>query len=430
VPTGGNYFINGGTGAGNTLDLSLLPSYSTLNLESPAPQQLGAGNGSVTVVAGTIQKVIASPSGSTLQAGPSNITLVGTGPGNDMLEAGTGTQTLIAGTGDDTLVGGIGTDNLKGGASPVTFVPGEGSDTLTTQLTSPGNTLSYQGAPAGAEINLSGQLVPIPQLVAIPNVAPPPFAGTLNPNQAIGGWGATVSLSGAQISQVIGSSQADLFVTGSTPESIFGNGGNDLFLITSGGNTLTAGANSVSRFVLDAPGINVINGNGGSNAVGHSIVDFSLAPGPTGVVVNLQQGAATGGFGGSQSLSGIQMVVGTNYPDTLVAGASGQTLIGLKAQVPPPQVGGDSLVAAPVGGDTLMSDGNGDDTFCAQSSCNGGQTVTGGNTMMGGTGIDTFYAVNSQVDTIQGGSGGALDNAYVDQADIVTGIPPNQVHRQ
>ena len=67
--SGGNYLITGGTGT-NTLDLSLLPSYSSLNLGSPAPQVLGNGDGSVTVAPGTIQKVIASPSGSTLQAGP------------------------------------------------------------------------------------------------------------------------------------------------------------------------------------------------------------------------------------------------------------------------------------------------------------------------------------------------------------------------
>ena len=68
----------------------------------------------LVVAPGTIQKVIASPSGSTLQAGPGNITLVG-GQGNDWLAAGTGNQTLIAGSGNDTLVGGIGTDNLEGG---------------------------------------------------------------------------------------------------------------------------------------------------------------------------------------------------------------------------------------------------------------------------------------------------------------------------
>ena len=69
VPSGGNYFITGGTGT-NTLDLSLLPSYSTLNLGSPARSCSGTGTVSLTVAPGTIQKVIASPSGSTLQAGP------------------------------------------------------------------------------------------------------------------------------------------------------------------------------------------------------------------------------------------------------------------------------------------------------------------------------------------------------------------------
>ena len=55
VPSGGNYLITGGTGT-NTLDLSLLPSYSTLNLGSPAPQLLGNGDGTVTVAPGTISE--------------------------------------------------------------------------------------------------------------------------------------------------------------------------------------------------------------------------------------------------------------------------------------------------------------------------------------------------------------------------------------
>ena len=46
MPTGGNDVIHGGTGS-NTLDLSLLPSYSTFNLGSAAPQQLGTGDGTL-----------------------------------------------------------------------------------------------------------------------------------------------------------------------------------------------------------------------------------------------------------------------------------------------------------------------------------------------------------------------------------------------
>jgi hypothetical protein len=413
LPTGGNDVITGGSGA-NTLDLSLLPSYSTFNLGSAAVQQLGAGNGTLAVVPGTIQKVIASPAGSTLQAGPGNITLMG-GQGNDWLAAGTGTQMLIAGTGADTLVGGNGNDTLEGGTQPVTFVPGQGSDTLTSAMSSPGNILSYQGAPGGALINLSND-----GTLTIPSG---PFAGfSPNGNSAEGGWGATVDLTNAKIKTVMGSSAADTFITGSTPVSITGNGGSDLFVVNSGGNTLTAGPGSPT-FLFNASGGNIINGGG------NATVDFSLAP--AFVTVNLQsvsvspqKGVATGGFGGTQTLTGIQNVVGTNFADVLIGAGKGETLTGLNSQCTTPVPCADLLQAGPSGGDILQASGSA--TFCAQVGCHGMTQAQGGNTMTGGAGASTFFAQNGGKDTI---TGHGIDTAYVDAGlDAVIGIPPQNVN--
>ena len=396
VLTGGDDSVNGGGGS-NTLDLSELPGFTTFNLGLHAKQFLGAGAGSVTVTPGTIQKVIASPGGSALQAGPGNITLVG-GPGNDWLAAGTGNDTLIGGGGNDTLIAGIGTDNLQGGAQPVTFVPGQGTDVLTSQLSGPGNTLSYSGVPVGARINLSSQLVSVP-----PNE---PFAGTVLPAEtASGGWGANVDLSGAEINRVIGSSAADIFVTGSGASTVSGNGGNDLFVVTGGNNTLTAGNGSASRFLFEGGGSNVIHGGG------KATVDFSQAP--SGVTVDLQHGQATGGFGGLQALTGVFNITGSQFNDVLVAGAPGGEIIGLN--------GNDLLQAGPSGGNLLVGDGSGNDTFCAQNSCaRGGTSAHGGDTMLGGSGDDTFFALNGSVDTINGGGG--FNSAHYDNFDHVTNI--------
>jgi hypothetical protein len=397
VLTGGNDVINGTTGS-NTLDLSLLPGVTTLNLGLSTPQLLGATAGTVAVVPGTVQQVIASPGGSNLQAGPGNITLVG-GPGNDWLAAGSGTQRLIGGGGIDTLIAGVGTDELDGGAQPVTFIPGQGTDTLTSQMTSPGNTLSYAGVPSGAMVNLSNQVYSVP--------AGEPFAGTsLNPDQATGGWGAMVTLIGAEIGNVVGSPGADIFVTGSSGDTVAGNGGADLFVVTGGNNTLTAGAGSASRFLFDAAGSNIINGGGLSTA------DFSLAP--AGVKVNLQQGQATGGFGGLEAISGFVNVIGSNFNDVLVAGARGGQLTGLD--------GNDLLQSGPAGGNVLVGGGNGNDTFCAAAVCAVSGTVAGGgDSMLGSSGDDTFFARNGVSDSINGGGG---DNAaQVDAAlDHVTNI--------
>ena len=117
-------------------------------------------------------------------------------------------------------------------------------------------------------------------------------SSNLAANTAVGGWGATVSLAGAQILQVIGSPEADTFITGSTPVNVPGGGGNDVFVVNSGGNTLTAGTGSASRFLIDATGGNIINGGG------NSTLDFSLAPAGVDVDLSATPEVATGGFGG------------------------------------------------------------------------------------------------------------------------------------
>jgi hypothetical protein len=419
VPSGGDTFVSGGAGAGTTLDLSTLPGFTTLDLGKSYPQNTGAGT--VTVSPNSIHTVVASSGGSHLSAGTGNVTLVG-GPGNDTLAGGNGTQTMIGGGGTDSLIAGVGNQTLQGGAQPVAFVPGgcfpntPCTDTLTSAGS--GNTLDYSaapptanctnpgGPPCGVEVNLSSQLFPVPQNE--------PMGGTvLNSLSATGGNGATADLSKANITAVNGSPQADIVVTGTGGNTINGGGGDDLLVVSGGNNQLTAGANTNSRFLFEGAGNNVINGGG------KATVDFSPST-VGGVTVNLQtgpagaptqNGTASGGFGGFQSLTGVLNAIGTNFNDVLVAGAPGGTMTGLNG-------GGDRLQSGPSGRDTLVSGGSASDEFCAESTCAVGGTVAGGaNTMTGGFGNDTFYALNGAVDTIDGGGG--FNSAHVDPNDII-----------
>jgi hypothetical protein len=416
VLTGGTDFINGGTGS-STLDLSELPSQSEVDLGSSALQFVGSG--SVSIVPGTIETVIAAPDGGQIMAGPGNITLDGSG--NDWLAAGTGTDILNGDGSNDILLGGVGDDTLNGGTDPVTFVPGQGNDTLTSLTT--GNTLSYSGAPDAVHVNLSDDFASVP---TSPQGVTQPFPANtgLKALTATGGWGTgdSVSLVGAGISDVIGTAQPDIFATNSGgDETIDGNGGNDLFLITGNDNVLDAAPGSDSWFIFVGPGANnQIDGGG------NSTVDFAQVTDGDGVVVNLQAGVATGGFGGTQYLSGIQNVIGTfNGVDTLIGDAPGGTLIALNGSQ-------DTLEAGPDGGDTLVALGGGSVTFCADSSCAYSHTVAGGpgNVMLGGSGPSQFFAQNGFADTINGGGGGAggFDIAYVDPQDTIINIPPADVH--
>jgi hypothetical protein len=419
VPTGGDDFIQGGSGT-NTVDLSRLPGSTKLNLGLSGPQALGsAADGTVTLVPDTIQTAIASPAGSTLIGGTGdNVTLMG-GTGPDTLIAGTGSQTLIGGGGNDVLVAGIGNDTLIGGSQAVTFIPGtQGLDTL--QSSRVGNTLSYGNVPAGAtwkrpplnfsggvQVNLSGQQVTIP--VGTHTGTP------LSQLTATGGWGATVDLSGAGVTRFVGSTAADVIVSGNG-DSITGNGPNDLFIVAGQNSTLTAAANSSPTFLFEPTGSNTIHGGG------NATVDFTQAPGipngktTTGVTVNLQAGIASGGgFPGVQALSGVLNINGSLFDDVLIANAPNAVVNG--------EGGNDHLQTGPTGGDTLIGGGFGTDTFCAANSCAAGGTTAGGvntDTLKGGSGVNVFFARNQTVDNIIGV--GSANEAQVDPGDHLTDI--------
>ncbi|HMC39727.1 MAG TPA: hypothetical protein VKI19_08705 [Acidimicrobiales bacterium] len=408
VLTGGIDFISGGTG-GSTLDLSLLPGYTTIDMSS-GPQFLGGpADGGVWILSGNVTTVIASPGGSTILAAANTTTLIG-GPGNDTLKGNIGNETLNGGGGNDTLAAGQGTFTLIGGAQPVVFVPGVGgTDTITSPTT--GNTLSYLGSPSAAEVNLTSSNFSVP--------SGKPFGGTtLQFDTATGGAGATVSLGQAGITNLIGSGGNDIFVVGDGVTAN-GNGGNDLFVIFGGNNTLTAAPGSSSDFLWEGGGSNVIDGGG------NSTVDFSEAP--AGVIVNLQAvptGTAKGGFGGTQTLTGVLNIIGSRFSDILVADQAGATINGLD--------GSDFLEASAFGNDTLISGGSGTDTFCAESSTLAnscakevaGTTAGGNNVMIGGSGNDTFFTVNSATDVVTGGGG---DNfAVTDPVDVIT--DPTRFH--
>jgi hypothetical protein len=281
--------------------------------------------------------------------------------------------------------------------------------------------LSYANAIESVQVNLSNSVFVVP---ASPNGSPDPFAGAvLQPDTASGGFpGTTVSLSGANITNVVGTPEADIFVTGPGYDTINGNSGSDLFVVASSG-TLTAGSGTDSRFLFAGAGSSIINGGGAST------LDFSQAPNP--VDANLQAGSASGGFGGTQTVNGMLDLVGTDITggtpdqsgDQLVGGPQHGTIIGLG-------IDRNFLEAGPNGEDTLISYGSGNDTFCASSSCQvGGTTARGPDTMTGGTGDDIFFARNGQVDTIDGGPPGCaaqnscgFNSAQIDSIDHDTNI--------
>ncbi|WP_428333329.1 NF038122 family metalloprotease [Novosphingobium sp.] len=134
----------------------------------------------------------------------------------------------------------------------------------------------------------------------------------------------------------------DTVTLGNDGENVFGGGGND---------TITGGAGN--DFIEIGRGHASIDGGGGFNTL-------SFADADEGVTVNLGMGTGTGA--GSFTIRNIQEVIGSQYDDTLIAGAAAATLIaGSGEDTLTGGAGNDTLVAG-AGGD-VMTGGGGNNTF-------------------------------------------------------------------
>lgn len=351
--------------------------------------------------------------------------------GNDTL-TGTGGNDVISGLGgNDTLAGLGGDDSLSGG---------EGTDTATF-------------AAAGSGITLS-----------------------LETGSVTGGAG-NDSLSGIEI--VIGSDHADTLTGGSGTDSLYGGGGNDTLISGSGNEYLDGGSGTdtvyfssqneigvtvnlltgsasggwgndtlanfeiVSGTGLDdsitgSSGDDTLYGNGGDDTLagglgndllsggeGTDMASYASAGGA--VTVNLTYGSVTGAAG-TDSLSGVEIVLGGDYNDVMTGGSGSDSLLGGSGNDTFYSGSGNNYFDGGAGTDTLSFASLGSAVTLTLSSNSataasiGLDTVTNienfigsdyGDTMLGGTGNDSFsgglgndsFAGGTGNDVIDGGAG-------------------------
>ncbi|RZJ44890.1 MAG: hemolysin-type calcium-binding protein, partial [Brevundimonas sp.] len=150
--------------------------------------------------------------------------------------------------------------------------------------------------------------------------------------------------------------------------------------VGTGGDDTQSGGGGNDTFVGGA-GNDTITGGGGVNTVTYSAA-------PTGVIVRLNHGdVPNDGFGGVDTISGVQNVSGTAFNDTLIGETGSNTLIG--------GAGYDVLVG--LGGNDILFGGSG-----------------AANEMYGGTGNDTYYTDAN--DTIVELSGEGVDSVVTTQS--------------
>ena len=304
----------------------------------------GSGGGDLIFGAAGDDTLAGDDGGDTLDSGAGNDTLSGDG-GDDSLFGGAGNDTLLGGAGDDRLILESGDDVIDGGA---------GIDTLFVGLATVGVTVDL--GQAGSQTIIAGVLTAT--IGNVENVIGSAFAdditGDASNNVLRGGagddaldggagvdlidlsdaggaltftlqqgGGASVDLSGvglgtdtySNMEGVIGSGFADTLIGSGGDDVLLGQAGNDTLVGGDGGDLLAGGA-----------GDDTLDGGAGLD-----IASFADPGATTGVTVLLDAAGnaiVADGQGGTDTLIGIDGLIGTGFDDSLTGNAGANLLAG------------------------------------------------------------------------------------------------------
>jgi len=293
----GNDSLNGGAAGSDTASYADAAVGVTVSLATAAAQNT-IGSGIDTLIG--IENVTSSNLNDNV-TGNAVANVLNGGAGNDTLTGAAGDDSLIGGVGNDSLVGGSGNDSLNGGAA--------GSDTA-----------SYVDATAGVTVSLA--------IAAAQNTIGSGTDTLINIENLTGSsWNDTLT----------GNAAVNVLNGGSGDDSLNGAGGNDSLIGGDDNDTLIGGAGNDSM-------------DGG--VAGHDTASYIDAT--AGVKVSLAVTAAqnTGGAG-VDTLINFENLTGSNFNDSLTAGAAASLLTG---------GAGNDMLTGGVGNDDLIG-GAGNDSL-------------------------------------------------------------------
>ncbi len=291
-------------------------------------------------------------------------TLIGNG-GRDVLLAGAGNDTVNGGAGDDELWGEAGNDTLNGGAGKDIVRYLEAASGVTVDLAAGRTTNDGDG---GTDT-----------LIAIEAVHGSAFGdalgGDLGDNE-IQGFGGNDTINGAQGN--------DMLLGGTGNDSVLGGAGDDELWGGLGNDTLDGGAGR----------------------------DFARYRDSTArIVVDLANGEAQDGRGGSDRLSGIENIDGSAFGDVIRGDTLANELRGF--------AGNDSL-SGNNGSDTLLGDG-GNDSLLGQTGDDQLWGGAGDDTLEGGGGIDVARYQTSTARVVVDLAAGQAQDGF-GGTDVLRGI--------
>ncbi|MBV4474925.1 retention module-containing protein [Pseudomonas botevensis] len=183
----------------------------------------------------------------------------------------------------------------------------------------------------------------------------PDYHGTYTANDNHGGSdSANVTISYQDGHTLTGTSGDDLLVAGTGDNILNGGDGNDVLTAGSGNNELHGGAGN--DLLFSGPGNDLLDG-------GTGIDTASYAHATAGVTVNLSLPGAQNTIGaGTDTLTGIENLVGSNFNDTLTGDNNNNVINGGLGNDILNGGGGDDLLIGGMGNNTLTG-GPGADTF-------------------------------------------------------------------
>ena len=349
------------------------------------------------------------------------------GVGADHLVGGAGNDTLIDAAGDDMLVGGGGDDVLDGGAGDDVLVGGQGNDRLNGGEGNDTVDYSQETGPGGVYVNLNPGTVIFENGDTIGPFQARDTFGTIDTlssiETVITGSGADTVLGSSQAERIETGAGNDFLNGGGGADTLVGGSGDDVYFVSQApsttiieladggtdeirtpdasftlagianvenlrgwssfgqvltgnelGNRITGregadilyGADGDDTLIGDA-GNDIIDGGSGNDVLagGEGSDRVSYAGATAGVTVNLGIAGPQDTLGaGTDTLSGFEILIGSDHGDRLTAGAGNNIIAG---------GGGNDTLLSSADGDRLFGEA-GDDTFIA----NGNDEIDGG----------------------------------------------------
>ena len=391
------------SGGIDTLNYSGHAQNQLIDLNSETFSNVGGAIGNVMIARGTVIENATGGSGADTINGNSAANVLTGGGGDDVLNGNAGNDTLNGGAGNDTLNGGVGNDTLNGTTGNDALNGNGGVDTASYSNATSAVTVSLAIAAAQNTVGAGSDTLSL-----IENLTGSAFndilTGDTAANKLLGGAG-NDSLTGGDGNDTLDGGAGNDSLNGGvgidTADYTTATAGVTVAIVAGGQNTVGAGTDTLtavenltgSKFADTLTGnaaANVLTGNEGNDTLnglaaadtlmgvgGNDILDggagndilnggagtdtATYATATAAVTVSLMTtlAQATGGSG-SDTLSLIENLIGSNFADHLTGGTGKNSLVG--------GAGNDSLDGG-TGNDTLIG-GAGLDGFIFNSTPN------------------------------------------------------------